>query len=1106
MSIENEFLIDTTISTSPTTTSNTTSGQNNRNILIININDVQSQTQTTSTSSNASLDSNSTNESTNIYTNFEYWSKSFNNFDSIDPDENLNCSNSSSHLVDLYYSRLYNHYIPETPKAQPVTTPNLITTTRFLHPEQTPTSNETLVSKLKNWIKKPFSPKMETTQNYSIPLSVDFTRKLKRPTHIPLCLEFSNSQSFQGSVLEDWLLQTFEDHLKDSSSVFKNELNSLATTATNSATSFIIEYSYTQNLETDEITYISNEPRKLNSDSYKAAINNFDDNRECGDDIKKSESSFKNDDYLSKRQEANFYVQQILTDLLALGVIEYESGFENAINKTYKPKSDYVWGRYVPLNLKQTIQESNKEDPIEMAQKATISSLKNEHKEEIQSLRKKHELEISNLKTEYSKKILDLEDKIRQLNSDLENLKKNTQNQKKEIDDLKSANLKLLNEKNSLKNQLSAASSPPPAIATVKQFSIPISQSALNGFPNLSSTGPAPPPPPPPPLPPSFIGSSIPPPPPLTGLGTSISSFNSGSSIPPAPPPINGLLACSIPQPPPLPLATGVPPPPPLPMGIGGPPVPPPPPPPMLGMNEPPPPPPPPPMLGMGGPPPPPPMLGMGGPPPPPPMLGMGGPPPPPPMLGMGGPPPPPPMFGSSGPPPPPMFGGYMAPQPVQRPITRKKFNPKADMKTLYWNRIQIFNKSDAIWFDVDEADIDDDFESLFAKPSTKANKKDDKKLSKQVSSTSMKPELVKLLDSKRSQAIAILMTSQRLDSNIIREALMGFDNELISYETLNSIYILRPQEDELRMLQDYIKTSSEDLLDKPELFLLELSRIPTFEERMYCLVYRNKFYESISSIEFRLNNIANLCDEIMNSTSIRKILGIILACGNNMNAANKSRGDADGFDLAILPSLKDVKSKDNSTNLVQYIAWYYLNKIDDDTTKYPLAEPSDFNFVAQVSFDELEKELKKVNNEIKDVETRVEIVLSQEAEKSEQFKSGVEQFLSNAISECKDQEENFTKCKAKFKKLSSLFILKPKTAEPEVTPEYFFSLWTMFSTDFKDAWKRESQKLIKLRQKQLNEKRNELKAQKSESKPVGRKSIKAIFSQKRTEESKNKN
>lgn len=44
---------------------------------------------------------------------------------------------------------------------------------------------------------------------------------------------------------------------------------------------------------------------------------------------------------LYKRQEANYYVQQILTDLLAIGVLEYESGFDNAINRTYKVRKAF---------------------------------------------------------------------------------------------------------------------------------------------------------------------------------------------------------------------------------------------------------------------------------------------------------------------------------------------------------------------------------------------------------------------------------------------------------------------------------------------------------------------------------------------------------------------------------------------------------------------------------------------------------------------------------------------------------------------------------------------------------------------------------------------
>jgi formin 2 len=315
-------------------------------------------------------------------------------------------------------------------------------------------------------------------------------------------------------------------------------------------------------------------------------------------------------------------------------------------------------------------------------------------------------------------------------------------------------------------------------------------------------------------------------------------------------------------------------------------------------------------------------------------------------------------------------------------------------------------------------------------------------------------------------------MNSKHLDSQIVRDTLIGFDSQILNDETLNSIYSIRPQDDEIRSIQDYLKSpnnSGEELLDKPEFFLLELSRITAFEERIYCLVYQNKFRESISSIEFRLNNISTICDELITSEKIKKILGIVLACGNNMNATNKQRCDADGFDLAILPNLKDVKSKDNTTNLLQYIAYYYVNKIDNtEITKFPLPDPSDISFVSQASFDELEKELKRVRNELKDIEQRVEKVLIKQAQQDETliepFKSKINEFLKNAINECQEQEDSYTKCKLKFTKLAVSYCMKPKGADSEVTLNYFFSIWATFILDFKEAWKKESQKLSKQR------------------------------------------
>lgn len=48
-------------------------------------------------------------------------------------------------------------------------------------------------------------------------------------------------------------------------------------------------------------------------------------------------------------------------------------------------------------------------------------------------------------------------------------------------------------------------------------------------------------------------------------------------------------------------------------------------------------------------------------------------------------------------------------------------------------------------------------------------------------------------------------------------------------------------------------------------------------------------------------------------SQSVLQVLGLVLAFGNFMNGGNRSRGQADGFTLDILPKLKDVKSSVSS-------------------------------------------------------------------------------------------------------------------------------------------------------------------------------------------------
>ncbi|XP_032792017.2 formin-2 isoform X2 [Daphnia magna] len=572
--------------------------------------------------------------------------------------------------------------------------------------------------------------------------------------------------------------------------------------------------------------------------------------------------------------------------------------------------------------------------------------------------------------------------------------------------------------------------------------------------------------PPPPPLPPSSIlssdnlgqvGGPVPPPPPLP-----ISSSAGQTNFPPPPPP------------PPPPFAStgfgGPPPPPPLPMG-----GPPPPPPPMMGG----PPPPPPPM--MGGPPPPPPPM-MGGPPPPPPPP-MGGPPPPP----MGGlPPPPPPPIGGSVPPPPgpgvlasppslpaPPSGGWNFNKTV---IRKNPVDPKLPMKPLYWTRIlipfqppqavaisSVSDGNKSLWDGLEEIAPDnwDDFSDLFSRQVVVA-----KPVKPKAETKPVKQQTVKILDNKRSQMVGILISSRHLDVQEVESAVYNLDTSVIDLETLQKIFELRATEDELATMRLTLEQQPEAVMDKPENFLLELANIPSFSERVACFMFQNSFYEILATITNPLNNLKLICEKLMTSVEVSRVLGIILALGNYMNGGNRQRGQADGFAIDILPKIKDVKSKDNTLTLIFYVVKVYIQKFDEKAgtsdARMPLPEPTDLDKAGHLKFEELEASLRQLNKEIEGVEQKAnQVIAASEEIHLEPFKEKMESFFVQAKKSLSEEEENLIECKQRFEAVLKYFKFTPKK-NSELDPKDFFGLWSTFASDFKDVWNREQQRIFK--------------------------------------------
>uniref|UniRef100_A0A1A8RPW8 Formin 1 n=1 Tax=Nothobranchius rachovii TaxID=451742 RepID=A0A1A8RPW8_9TELE len=437
---------------------------------------------------------------------------------------------------------------------------------------------------------------------------------------------------------------------------------------------------------------------------------------------------------------------------------------------------------------------------------------------------------------------------------------------------------------------------------------------------------------------------------------------------------------------------------------------------------------------------------------------------------------------------------------------TTDDLTPKTSRTPLYWNRIQIQdNNNNTLWGSLKEPDIvnTNEFEDLFSKAMLQQKKKP---LSDTYEKKAKTKKIIKLLDGKRSQAVGILISSLHLEMKDIQQAVLNVDNSVVDLETIEALYENRATGDEMDKITKHYETSKEDevkLLDKPEQFLYELSQIPDFAGRAHCIIFQSVFRDTISSIHRKVQIISSTCKALLECKALQDVIGLVLAFGNYMNGGNRTRGQADGFGLEILPKLKDVKSKDNRINLVDYVVLYHLRYLDQhagtDKSVFPLPEPQDFFQAAQVKFDDLTKDIRKLKKDLTACEKDVQKVCTNSSEEHLQpFKQKMEAFVSEAQKEHSDEEDRLNAAQKSFQDVVNYFGLKPKSGEKEVAPSHVFLLWYEFCNDFRNSWVRQSKNISKERLKEAQENIKKITAEKRvETKKINAHSLKERLRQK---------
>ncbi|CAG4978575.1 unnamed protein product [Colias eurytheme] len=464
-----------------------------------------------------------------------------------------------------------------------------------------------------------------------------------------------------------------------------------------------------------------------------------------------------------------------------------------------------------------------------------------------------------------------------------------------------------------------------------------------------------------------------------------------------------------------------------------------------------PPPPPPPPMPGGGPPPPPPPPLPSGGGPPPPPMPGMAGPPPPP-MPGMGPPPPPPPP-GMGGPRPPPPPGGMMMPRMPQPDILpyglkpKKKWEVEGPLKRANWKTIVPQKMSEkAFWVNVQEDKLasPDILNGLALKFSSKPVAKKNEDAVDKVH-TLKKVKDLKVLDSKAAQNLSILLggSLKHMSYEHIRQCILKCDTTVLNANVLDLLIQYLPPADQMKKLAELKCQSSE--LTEAEQFAATVADIKRLGPRLRSLAFREHYAEIISEVKPDIVSGTAACEEVRSSKKFAKILELLLLLGNYMNTGSNNAG-AYGFEISFLTKLTSTKDLENKQTLLHYL-------VDTIESKFPdvlnfAEEMPHIDRAARVSMESLQKSLKKMENDIRSLETDLNNSRVPQSP-DDMFHECMSNFATEAREQCDLLHSMYRKMDALYTALSEYYVFDPR----KYTLEEFFADIKTFKDSFATAY-----------------------------------------------------
>eukprot|EP00842_Homolaphlyctis_polyrhiza_P000076 jgi/Hompol1/1069/HPOL_001173-RA len=269
-----------------------------------------------------------------------------------------------------------------------------------------------------------------------------------------------------------------------------------------------------------------------------------------------------------------------------------------------------------------------------------------------------------------------------------------------------------------------------------------------------------------------------------------------------------------------------------------------------------------------------------------------------------------------------------------------------------------------------------------------------------------------------------------------IREALLQMQEDKISETLIKQLQLNKPAPEDIELIKEHIGNSESKIneLGKAEQFLWEVNKVPRLDQRLIALNYKLKFQDRMQENKPQIEAIMEASMQLKDNKKITKLLQVILAIGNYMNADSSAKSGAYGFTLDSIIKLVDVKSADRKTSLLNYIVSTIDQKFPDlvdlGLNSGILEKASKLSLVAlSQEVNELARGMEGLDREAKQPDTGV---------KGDKLKQYIENFLKSHKAELDSMVELQKKTEEVFKKVIEYY-----GEDSSATPAFF----AIFST-----------------------------------------------------------